>query len=133
MKKNNKGFTLAELLIVVAIIAVLVAIAIPVFTSQLEKAREATDAANIRSAYAEVMVKAISAAKASTVSNETVALKQTQAKWQNTDLKSGLKTVFELHSSASAQLDNAGEGKTATIAWVAPTSAVEGHASITIS
>ena len=43
MKKNNKGFTLAELLIVVAIIAVLVAIAIPVFTSQLEKSREATD------------------------------------------------------------------------------------------
>ncbi len=45
MKKNNKGFTLAELLIVVAIIAVLVAIAIPVFTSQLEKSRESTDAA----------------------------------------------------------------------------------------
>ncbi len=54
MKKNNRGFTLAELLIVVAIIAVLVAIAIPVFTSQLEKAREATDLSNIRSAYAEV-------------------------------------------------------------------------------
>ena len=53
MKKNNKkGFTLAELLIVVAIIAVLVAIAIPVFTTQLEKAREATDEANIRSIYA---------------------------------------------------------------------------------
>ncbi len=53
MKKlNKKGFTLAELLIVVAIIAVLVAIAIPVFTSQLEKAREATDLANIRAAYA---------------------------------------------------------------------------------
>ena len=55
MKKNNKGFTLAELLIVVAIIAVLVAIAIPVFTAQLERAREATDIANVRSAYAEVM------------------------------------------------------------------------------
>lgn len=52
--KNKKGFTLAELLVVVAIIAVLVAIAIPVFSSQLEKAREATDLANIRSAYAEV-------------------------------------------------------------------------------
>lgn len=51
--RNKKGFTLAELLIVVAIIAVLVAIAIPIFTSQLEKAREATDLANIRSAYAE--------------------------------------------------------------------------------
>ncbi len=56
MKKNNKrGFTLAELLIVVAIIAVLVAIAIPVFNSQLEKSREAVDLANTRSAYAEAM------------------------------------------------------------------------------
>ena len=36
-KKKEKGFTLAELLIVVAIIAVLVAIGIPIFTSQLEK------------------------------------------------------------------------------------------------
>ena len=49
----KKGFTLAELLVVVAIIAVLVAIAIPIFTSQLEKAREATDLANLRAAYAE--------------------------------------------------------------------------------
>lgn len=52
--KENRGFTLAELLIVVAIIAVLVAIAIPIFTSQLEKAREATDIANIRDYYAEI-------------------------------------------------------------------------------
>ncbi len=41
MKENKKGFTLAELLIVVAIIAVLVAISIPIFTSQLEKSRDA--------------------------------------------------------------------------------------------
>ena len=53
-KNNKKGFTLAELLIVVAIIAVLVAIAIPVFTSQLEKSREATDISNIRAYYAEI-------------------------------------------------------------------------------
>lgn len=55
MKNNNKGFTLAELLIVVAIIAVLVAISIPIFSNQLEKAREATDIANVRSAYANVV------------------------------------------------------------------------------
>ena len=54
-RNNKKGFTLAELLIVVAIIAVLVAIAIPVFTNQLEKSREATDEANIRSLYAETV------------------------------------------------------------------------------
>lgn len=57
MKQNRKGFTLAELLIVVAIIAVLVAVAIPVFSAQLEKSREATDVANIRSAYAEIVTK----------------------------------------------------------------------------
>lgn len=38
--KRKKGFTLAELLIVVAIIAVLVAISIPIFSSQLEKAEK---------------------------------------------------------------------------------------------
>ena len=51
--KNKKGFTLAELLIVVAIIAVLVAIAIPIFNTQLEKSRDATSVANMRAAYAE--------------------------------------------------------------------------------
>ena len=60
MKKNNKkGFTLMEMLIVVAIIAILVAIAIPVLNSALEKSREAADAGNIRSAYAECTVAAM--------------------------------------------------------------------------
>ncbi len=54
--KNKKGFTLMEMLIVVAIIAILIAIAIPTFASSLNKARVATDEANIRSGYASVMV-----------------------------------------------------------------------------
>jgi prepilin-type N-terminal cleavage/methylation domain-containing protein len=53
MRTEKGGFTLAELLIVVAIVAVLVAIAIPVFTSSLTKAQIATDQANCRSYYAE--------------------------------------------------------------------------------
>ena len=77
-KMNKKGFTLAELLIVVAIIAVLVAIAIPVFTSQLEKSKQATDAANIRAAYAEAAVKTIEAGTDQTV--ETGA-KMKSASW----------------------------------------------------
>ena len=55
VKENKKGFTLAELLIVVAIIAVLVAVSIPVFTTQLEKSREAVDESNMRAAYAVAM------------------------------------------------------------------------------
>lgn len=58
-KHSNQGFTMAELLIVVAIIAVLVAIAIPVFASQLEKSREAVDLANTRSAYAALQISKI--------------------------------------------------------------------------
>ena len=56
MKNNKKGFTLAELLVVVAIIAVLVAIAIPIFTSSTKKAEEAVEVANARAVYAEGMV-----------------------------------------------------------------------------
>ena len=60
--------------------AVLVAIAIPVFTSQLEKSREATDAANVRSAYAEVVTKYL------TDNDDTFTIavesKQGQADWQ---------------------------------------------------
>lgn len=95
---NKKGFTLMEMLIVVAIIAVLVAIAIPVFTNQLEKAREATDEANIRSAYAEVMACALTDAKdktngvkredgadGSVTWSKTVVATQKQAKWESGD------------------------------------------------
>ena len=57
--QSERGFTLAELLIVVAIIGVLTAVAIPVFTSQLEKSREATDLANVRSAFADFMTQII--------------------------------------------------------------------------
>ena len=80
MKKNNKGFTLAELLIVVAIIAVLVAIAIPVFTAQLEKSREATDIANVRSAYATLMTEYLT--NTDTGRSMTVSARQTQSDWQ---------------------------------------------------
>lgn len=97
--RNKKGFTLAELLIVVAIIAVLVAIAIPIFSSQLEKAREATDLANIRSAYAECSAAVLvesnddvngvtytpgTTAKDATASKD-VTLVQQKADWQTSD------------------------------------------------
>ncbi len=55
-KLNKKGFTLAELLIVVGIIAVLAAIAMPVFGDALEKAETARDFANVRAAYSELLV-----------------------------------------------------------------------------
>ncbi len=55
--RNKKGFTLMEMLIVVAIIAVLVAIAIPTFSGALTKSKEAADVANVRALYAEWQIK----------------------------------------------------------------------------
>ncbi len=78
-RKKEKGFTLMELLIVLAIVSVLVAIAIPVFAKQIEKSREAADLANVRSAYAELMVKVLAEEKPAPVA---VGLKQKEAGWQ---------------------------------------------------
>jgi prepilin-type N-terminal cleavage/methylation domain-containing protein len=51
-----RGFTLVEMLVVIAIIAVLVAIIIPTVTSATKRAKAATDAANLRSAIGEANV-----------------------------------------------------------------------------
>lgn len=55
MKKTG-GFTLIEMLIVVAIIAILVVVSIPMVSSSLDKAKEATDDANFRAAKAAAMI-----------------------------------------------------------------------------
>ena len=55
-KMNKKGFTLIEMLVVIAIIAVLVSIIIPVVGNSTAKAKAATDAANLRSAKATLTI-----------------------------------------------------------------------------
>ena len=72
-----------EMLIVVAIIGVLVAVAIPMFGSQLEKSREAVDLANVRAAYADVLTASMLGQTAETV--KVVKLKQGQDDWQFQD------------------------------------------------
>lgn len=54
--KDRKGFTLTELLVVVAIIGILVAISLPIFSNQIERARDAVTVANLRAPYAEAQV-----------------------------------------------------------------------------
>ena len=67
VRENKKGFTLAELLVVVAIIGILVAVSIPVFTSQLTKAKQATNLANLRAAKAAAVAEYLSSDQAGDV------------------------------------------------------------------
>ena len=55
-KESVQGFTLVELIIIVAILGVLLAILAPAYTKYIEKSREATDLANAKSAYNELMI-----------------------------------------------------------------------------
>ena len=69
-KKNNKGFTLVELVIVIAILAILVGLLAPQYTKYVEKSRKAADADNL-----EEMVKAVQVYEADTDSTTALATK----------------------------------------------------------
>lgn len=71
-KMNKKGFTLMEMMIVVAIIAILVAIAIPTFTGSIEKAKKATDDANFRALKAIITAAYLSDSDNLTIEDGTV-------------------------------------------------------------
>ena len=89
-----------EMLIVIAIVAVLISVAVPVLSSQLERSREAVDLANVRSAYAQVSTEALLGNTGVTV---TVNLKQKQAGWQSAN---PVNIGGIVHSKSNGNTDN---------------------------
>jgi prepilin-type N-terminal cleavage/methylation domain-containing protein len=59
-KLGNKGFSLVELIVVIAIMVVLVAVLAPVFTRYIERSRRATDVQNANSIATAVITDAAS-------------------------------------------------------------------------
>lgn len=114
----------------------LVAIAIPVFTAQLEKAKEGVDAANIRSAYAEVVSAAMGGDSANTYYKQ-VTLKQAKKGWTTAnDFPAAITfdtSVANIAKDAAATSDavgltviyvtSAGSSNAATVTTTAPTGA----------
>lgn len=92
---KRKGFTLVEMLFVIAIIIVLLGIIIPVFLNKLEEARDATDAANIRAQYAEVMADAIMNDGDISGYRDRVVLLQKTNGFQNEELKKNVLSLFD--------------------------------------
>lgn len=124
--KNREGFTLAELLIVVAIIAVLVAISIPIFSSQLEKSRDAVSVANIRAAYAEAQTAYLTCTEGSATSgNATVTfgtdgtvtkivVENVSIKSKKNDAWSGLGAELPFKKADGSSITIADPGKSGT-------------------
>ena len=80
--------------------AVLVAISIPIFTSQLEKSREATDAANIRAAYAQASVEVLESE--SDVSYKVNCVQTTAGFGKITDINVGGVDISKVAASKNA-------------------------------
>lgn len=56
MRKNNrKGFTIVELVIVIAVIAILAGVLIPTFSSVVEKANKSAEIQEVRNAYTQYL------------------------------------------------------------------------------
>lgn len=110
----------------------LVAVSIPIFTAQLEKSREATDAANIRSAYAEVMAEAITDGTADVT--RTVTLKQAQDGWQgDTPDIAGDKTIAGTGHINPTVTGEPKKGKTCEVKYTAPVGTTAATVTITFA
>jgi prepilin-type N-terminal cleavage/methylation domain-containing protein len=97
-----RGFTLVEMLVVIAIIAVLVAIIIPTVSSATKRAKAAADAANLRSAIGEanVYLAEHGIPEHNTFTEDQISLVGTQSKSGNGVLKVVVYTDYVTYADA---------------------------------
>lgn len=106
--QNRKGFTLVEMLVVIAVIAILVSIIIPTVVGSRDKAAAATNASNLRSVQGEVvtlmlMDPTVFGDQASTLNGILADRAELETELEN------IETVDEYVTQLKAAADNANE------------------------
>ncbi len=73
-KMNNKGFSLVELIIVIAIMAVLIAVLAPQYMRYVERGRAASDRDNVQAIVSALQVHAVDTEATTSISAGTITL-----------------------------------------------------------
>ena len=103
-KKDNMGFTLVELVIVVAILAILVGILAPQYTKYVEKSRKAADASNL-----ENMVTAFKTAASDGTDSVEAGKYSIEIKPAGTEFKKGADSVEDTSNLGTLMISYAGK------------------------
>lgn len=94
-KNDNKGFSLVELIIVVAIMAILVGLLAPQYIKYVEKSRKSADATNMDTLVTAVQVRAADAETDIPAGTYTIQLNKDEAPTITEDDKKSLSTAIK--------------------------------------
>ena len=108
MRKNNrKGFTIVELVIVIAVIAILASVMIPTISGVIAKANDAAAQADARNAYTQYVADAANADEAKDASENVIIKLSDNEFFAVVDGKVLVEGVEDIYATAAAALEAA--------------------------